>query len=159
MFGRLRSLILIVLAAVGGAILGRIALRMREQMEAGESPSAVDPRSVTLRVQDVVPGLVAAFRVNDAPWSWFHIPSWMAAFGVNFGLAAVGGDITRLREQAERAAFEFAGLDARDFGLGGADDDDIIEVGASDGADSSWTPPAGPGSGPTPASGTASFGS
>lgn len=116
---RVRSLLFVLLAAALGAVLGRIALEARQKMDAGEAPTSVDLRHVTIRVQDVIPGLVAAFRVKDAPWSWFHIPSWLAAFGVNFGLTAVGGDITRLREQAERVAFEVAGLDARDFGLGG----------------------------------------
>jgi hypothetical protein len=116
---RVRSLLFVLVAAALGAVLGRIALEARQKMDAGESPTSVDLRHVTLRVQDIVPGLVAAFRVKDAPWSWFHIPSWLAAFGVNFGLTAVGGDITRLREQVERMAFEVAGLDARDFGLGG----------------------------------------
>lgn len=126
---RVRSLLFVLVAAALGAVLGRIALDARQKMDAGESPASVDLRHVTIRVQDVVPGLVAAFRVKDAPWSWFHIPSWLAAFGVNFGLTAVGGDITRLREQAERMAFEVAGLDARDFGLGG-DYEDGTEDGA-----------------------------
>src|SRR5690606_28888657 len=102
-----------------GAVLGRLALDARKRMEAGESPTAIDPSTITLRVQDVVPGLVAAFRVKDAPWSWFHVPSWLAAFTVNLGVGALGGDLARFRAQAERTAFEFAGLDARDFGLGG----------------------------------------
>jgi hypothetical protein len=124
---RVRSLLFVLLAAALGAVLGRIALEARQKMDAGEAPTSVDLRRVTIRVQDVIPGLVAAFRVNDTPWSWFHIPSWLAAFGVNFGLTAVGGDITRLREQAERMAFDVAGLDARDFGLGGDYEDGEFE--------------------------------
>lgn len=119
MIRRLRSVLFVLAAAVAGAVLGRIALRAREKMEAGEPAMSIDPASVTLRVQDLVPGIVAAFRVKDAPWSWFHVPSWLAAFAVNFGVGALGGDLARLRAQAERTAFEFAGLDARDFGLGG----------------------------------------
>ncbi len=122
MVRRLRSLLFILLAAGLGAVLGRLALDARKRMEAGESPAAIDPSKITLRVQDVVPGLVAAFRVKDAPWSWFHIPSWLAAFTVNLGVGALGGDLARFRAQAERTAFEFAGLDARDFGLGGDDE-------------------------------------
>ncbi|MCK9487002.1 MAG: hypothetical protein M0R73_09965 [Dehalococcoidia bacterium] len=119
MFRRLRSAFFVLLAAAAGAVLGRIALQAREKMEAGEPLSSIEPSSITLRVQDLIPGLVAAFRVKDAPWSWFRIPSWLAAFAVNFGVGALGGDLGRLRAQAERTAFEFAGLDARDFGLGG----------------------------------------
>jgi len=124
MFRRLRSLAFILLGAALGAALGRVALEARQNVERGDPPAAVDLEHITLRLQDVVPGLVAAFRVSDAPWSWFHIPGWMAAFVVNFGVGAVGGDITRLREQAERTAFGLAGLDARDFGFGGDNDDD-----------------------------------
>lgn len=123
MFRRLRSLAFILVGAVLGAALGRIALQARQNIERGEPATAVDLGHVTLRLQDVVPGLVAAFRVHDAPWSWFHIPAGLAAFAVNFGVGAVGGDVTRLREQAERTAFGLAGLDARDFGFGGGHDD------------------------------------
>lgn len=124
---RVRSLLFVLVAAALGAAFGRIALEARQKIDAGEPPTSVDLRRVTIRVQDVIPGLVAAFRVKDTPWSWFHIPSWLAAFSVNFGLTAVGGDITRLREQAERMAFEVAGLDARDFGLGGDYEDGEFE--------------------------------
>jgi len=132
MMRRLRSILLVLVASALGAVLGRIALDARKRMEAGESPLDIDFSKVTIRVQDVVPGLVAAFRVKDAPWSWFHIPSWMAAFAVNFGLTAAGGDISRLREQAERAAFEFAGLDARDFGMGGDYEDGEFDEDSAD---------------------------
>ena len=102
MFRRLRSLIFVLAAAVIGAVLGRIAFRARERMEAGESPLDIDPAAVRMRPQDFIPGLVAAFRVKDAPWSWFHIPAWLAAFAVNFGVGALGGDLARLKAQAER---------------------------------------------------------
>lgn len=124
MFKRLRAFAFVLLAAVAGAVVGRIALDAREKAERGESLTMADLRRVTLRMQDVVPGIVAAFRVKDAPWSWFHIPSWLAAFGVNASVAAMGGDIASLREQAERTAFGLVGLDARDFGFGGDPDED-----------------------------------
>lgn len=127
MLRRIRSLVFVMVAAAAGAFLGRLALNARQRMEAGEPATAIDPASMSLRVQDVVPGLVAAFRVKDAPWSWFHIPSWLAAFAVNFGMGALGGDLARLRERAERTAFEFAGLDPRDFGRD-YDSDDYTET-------------------------------
>lgn len=108
--GRIRFLLFIAVAAIVGAIAGRVAAEVRRQKEAGE-PISVSLETVKIRVQDVVPGLVAAARVRDTPWSWLHIPSWMAAFGVNFGVAAVGGDLSRIREMAERAAFGFAGIE------------------------------------------------
>ncbi|MGE3857415.1 MAG: hypothetical protein AB7G21_10720 [Dehalococcoidia bacterium] len=107
---RIRFLLFIALAAVAGAVLGRVAAEVRRQQEAGE-PVDVSLETVKIRVQDVVPGLVAAARVRDTPWSWLHIPSWLAAFGVNLGVGAVGGDLSRIREMAERAAFGFAGLE------------------------------------------------
>lgn len=130
MFRKLRSLAFILLGAALGAAAGRIALQARQNIERGDAATAIDFSQVTLRMQDVVPGVVAAFRVGDAPWSWFHIPGWFAAFVVNTGVGAVGGDITKFREQAERTAFGLAGLDARDFGLGGADED-VIDGGDS----------------------------
>jgi hypothetical protein len=68
----------------------------------------VGPRGalgLRVRPQDVVPGVVAAFRVGDPPWSWFHIPRWLAAFGVNFATAALSGDLGRLRELFEAGGF------------------------------------------------------
>jgi hypothetical protein len=111
MFGRLRLIVFVLIAAVAGAVAGRIAAEARRRAEAGEDPAGIDIRSITLRAQDLVPGLVAAVRVRDKPWSWLHIPSWLAAFGVNFGVAAVGGDLSRLRTMAERAAFGMAGIE------------------------------------------------
>lgn len=125
MLRRLRSLAIILLAAAAGAVLGRLALEARKNVDQGEPATAIDLDRITLRAQDFVPGLVAAFRVNDPPWSWLPIPAWLAAFLVNFGVGAVGGDMTRLREEAERAAFRFAGLDARDFGFGGDYEDEV----------------------------------
>lgn len=135
MLRRLRSVILVLVAAALGAVLGRIALQARERMDAGESPSDIDLGRISFRVQDVIPGLVAAFRVKDAPWSWFHIPAWMAAFAVNFGVGAAGGDIAALKSRAERMAFDAVGLDAREFGMGG----DWADEGASFAADGETT--------------------
>ena len=108
--GRIRFLLFIAVAAIAGAVAGRVAAEVRRQQEAGE-PLNLSLSDVKIRVQDVVPGLVAAARVRDTPWSWLHIPSWLAAFGVNFGVGAVGGDLSRIREMAERAAFGFAGIE------------------------------------------------
>lgn len=123
MLRRLRSLILVVVAASLGAVLGRVVLQARQQSEAGQPVGDLDLSKVSIRLPDLVPGLIAAFRVKDPPWSWFRIPSWLAAFAVNFGVAAAGSDIGALRARAERMAFEAVGLDARDFGLGEDPDD------------------------------------
>jgi hypothetical protein len=101
MLRRLRSFVLIVIAAIGGAACGRAVAEMREPREPGLDAPA--PRSTTfaIRPQDVVPGIVAAFRVGEAPWSWLHIPGWLAAFAVNFAAAALIGDLQRLRDMFE----------------------------------------------------------
>jgi len=96
---RVRTLIFVIIAGVCGAVAGRMAADARRQREAGES---FKPGSVTLRPQDLIPGIIAAMRVRDRPWSWLHIPSWFAAFAVNFAVGAVGSDLQRLREMAER---------------------------------------------------------
>jgi hypothetical protein len=96
---RIRLLLLVVIAAVGGAVAGRMAADARRQREAGEP---FKPGAVTLRPQDLIPGIVAAMRVRDRPWSWLRIPSWFAAFAVNFTVAAVGSDLQKLREMAEQ---------------------------------------------------------
>ena len=114
MLRHLRFLCFVLLAALAGAVAGRVAGEVRRRTEAGEDPMDIDITTISLRPTDLVPGLVAAFRVRDTPWSWLHIPSWLAAFGVNFGVAAVGGDLSRLREMAERAAFGVAGIAFRD---------------------------------------------
>lgn len=123
MLRRLRTAIFVMIAAAMGAVLGRVILQARGRMDAGESPADLDLEQLTPRVQDVIPGLVAAFRVKDAPWSWFHIPAWLAAFTVNLGVGAAGGDIAALKARAERMAFDAVGLDAREFGMGGGWDD------------------------------------
>lgn len=146
---RLRSIIYVLVAAVLGAVVGRLAFQARERIDAGQPATSVNLAAAQPRVQDVIPGLVAAFRVQDAPWSWFHIPAWLAALGVNAAVGAVGGDFASLRERAERMVFEFAGLDARDFGLGGNDHDE----GGSDGYGSATTWSAPP---PPPPAGTSS---
>lgn len=140
---RLRSVLYVLVAAVLGAVIGRLAFQARERIDAGQPIESVNLAAAQPRVQDVIPGLVAAFRVQDAPWSWFHIPGWLAALAVNAAVGAVGGDFTSLRERAERMAFDFAGLDARDFGLGGSDagTDDADGYGMG----TTWTaPPATP---------------
>jgi hypothetical protein len=151
MLRRLRAILIVLAAAVLGAALGRAAFEARERMQAGEDVTALDLEHVKPRIQDVIPGLVAAFRVKDAPWSWFHIPSWLAAFAVNLALAAVGGDIASIRERAERMAFEFAGLDARDFGLGGMDErEDRGSPGTTPGSSAQWSAPPPPPPPPPP---------
>src|SRR5690606_26043454 len=104
------------IAAIAGAAAGRAFAEARRRAEAGEDPTAIDLDSVRLRPQDLVPGVVAAFRVREAPWSWLHVPAWLAAFAVNFGASALAGDLQKIR-----GMFEESGLAA--FGGGYRPDD------------------------------------
>ena len=99
MLRRLRAVVMVALFALVGAVAGRFAADLRRQTEAGEEPH-IDLDAIIVRPRDVVPGLVAAMRVRDRPWSYLHIPSWLAALCVNFGLAALGGDLEPLRRMA-----------------------------------------------------------
>jgi hypothetical protein len=84
---RLLSLLFALGCAVLGAAAGRAIVRWREESAAGREPS-FDLEGLQPTPREVIPGLVAALRVHDQPWSSLHIPSWLAAFVVN---AALGG--------------------------------------------------------------------
>ena len=99
MIRRLRLLVSAVLFAVLGAAAGRLAADFRRQRAAGEQPH-IDLDRVELRPRDVVPGIVAAMRVSGRPWSWLHIPPWLAAFTVNFCIAAWGRELGPLGRAA-----------------------------------------------------------
>jgi hypothetical protein len=102
MLRRLRSLLLIALGAVAGALAGRLAAELRRRSEAGEELGgalgsvSLNPR--TLSPRELVPGIVAAVRVRDVPWSYLHLPSWLAALAVNFGTAALARELAQLSE-------------------------------------------------------------
>ena len=92
MFRRLRGFVAALAFAALGAVLGRIVGRMRRQSEAGQ-PQQFELSSVTIRFRDLVPGLIAGMRVRERPWSYLHLPSWLAAFVVNFAFAALGREL------------------------------------------------------------------
>src|SRR5690606_29793014 len=54
--GRIRFLLFIAIAAIAGAVAGRVAAEVRRQQEAGE-PIELSLEDVKIRVQDLVPGL------------------------------------------------------------------------------------------------------
>ena len=92
MFRRVRGFIFALAFAVLGAVLGRIVARLRRQAEAGEQ-LRLDMAAVTLQPRDLVPGLVAALRVRERPWSFLHVPAWLAAFAINFAFAALAREL------------------------------------------------------------------
>ena len=107
---RLRNLILIGLAAVVGSALGRYAAQVHARIDAGEDPLGA-AFEFDIRPQELVPGVVAAFRVGEPPWSWLHVPAWLAAFATNFFVTAVGGDLDRLRQSIEERAMGMLGIE------------------------------------------------
>lgn len=107
---RLRNLILIGLAAVVGSALGRYAAQIHARIDAGEDPLGA-AFEFDIRPQELVPGVVAAFRVGEPPWSWLHVPAWLAAFATNFAVTAVGGDLDRLRQTIEERAMGMLGIE------------------------------------------------
>ena len=93
MFSRLRLMVLSGLFAALGAVSGHIVAEVRRQQESAESPH-LDLNHINVRPRDIAPGVVAAMRVSGRPWSWLHVPPWLAAFGVNFAIAAFAREIS-----------------------------------------------------------------
>lgn len=95
MMRRLRIAFSALLFAALGAVAGRMAADLRRSTAAGGTPT-IDPSGLELRPQDIVPGIVAAMRVGDRPWSFLRIPPWVAAFAVSFTVAAFLREIGEL---------------------------------------------------------------
>ena len=92
MIRAVRRAILVVVYAVLGAVAGRVAMDLRQRQLRGE-PLEVKLDASTLRPQEIVPGIIAAMRVRDRPWSYLRIPGWFAAFAVNFAVSALGREL------------------------------------------------------------------
>ncbi|MBM4415950.1 MAG: hypothetical protein FJ035_06845 [Chloroflexi bacterium] len=93
--GFARSAATAAACALLGAVAGRVAAATREQAAAGR-PLRLQAAQITVRGRDVVPGLVAALRVNDRPWSYLGVPAWLAAFVVNFSLIEANRELEPL---------------------------------------------------------------
>ena len=132
-----RTILGALAAAVLGVVVGRVVAGVRREAQ-GEEAMSFDAATLVPQPQEVVPGLVAALRVSDAPWSALHVPPWLAAFVVNFALTALGREIAPL---------------LRTFGIG-ADEDDERDPGTARG--DIWTVEAQrePDPAPTPTGGT-----
>ena len=110
MTARLRTLLIIALAAILGSLLGRLAAQLRARAEAGRDPFE-GGFELNLRPQEIVPGVIAGFRISEPPWSWLRIPAWLAAFTTNLTVGALGGDLDRLRGEFERRALDLFGIE------------------------------------------------
>ena len=109
MFGWLRTVVLSAIFALLGAAVGRALAEQRRRLDEGETtlidegPAAcLDVAMTQPTAREIVPGLVAALRVRDRPWSFLGIPPWAAAFAVNFLVTAMGPS---LGEALERLGF------------------------------------------------------
>lgn len=102
MFRRLSQFIVAVTFGVLGAAAGRAFVDLRKQQQAGEEPAlpTLSLDRINVRPQDVAPGVLAAMRVTSRPWSWLHIPPWLAAFAINFGLVAFARELNSLRSMS-----------------------------------------------------------
>jgi len=112
-----------------GAAAGRAFVDLRKQQEAGEQPTvpSMSLDRISVRPQDVVPGIIAAMRVTNRPWSWLHIPPWIAAFAINFGLVAFARELGSLRGMSMGSI----------PGMGDAESDPPWDDGPADGAPTS----------------------
>lgn len=93
--GKVRTAIVAVVCAVLGAVAGRAVVQWRRQTAAGRQPN-LDFAALQPGPREVVSGLVAALRVQDRPWSYLRIPSWLAAFAVNLAVGALAQELAPL---------------------------------------------------------------
>ena len=96
MFKRIASIVAAVGFAAAGVVAGRLFLDLRRQVEEGEELH-VDADRVRIQPRELVPGLIAAMRVHDRPWSFLHVPGWLAAFAINFGFVAFASQLAPVR--------------------------------------------------------------
>ena len=96
---RLIAILVTVAWALAGAAAGHALGELRRRREAGD-PSTPTLEELLPRPQEVVPGLVAAMRVRERPWSLLHIPPWLAAFTVNFVVAVVSSEFRSSTREA-----------------------------------------------------------
>lgn len=106
MIRSVRRAVMVMVYAVVGAVAGRIAVDLRQRHLRGE-PLEVKLDASSLRPQEIVPGLIAAMRVRDRPWSYLHIPGWFAAFAVNFAVSALGRELRPIDDEDGETAAAF----------------------------------------------------
>jgi hypothetical protein len=89
-----RNVLAALIFAALGVVAGRALERWRRPPTHGlAAPTPIDFADLQPRPRDLMPGLIAALRVRDEPWSYLHIPSWLAAFTVNFAVVALSREL------------------------------------------------------------------
>ena len=107
---RVQSAFGVLCAAVLGAVLGKLLRESYLKPDTGENenpPSA----AANLSIPDLVPGLIAAGKNREAPWVWFHVPTWAVAFTINFLYAMAGGDLDEVRKSVTGIVKRQTGID------------------------------------------------
>ena len=84
----IRNLIATLIFAVLGAAAGRWLSAQRRGETASFDLAALRPT-----VREVMPGLIAALRASERPWSYLHLPGWLAAFAVNLATGAFASEL------------------------------------------------------------------
>jgi hypothetical protein len=103
----LRTLVFTVLFALLGAVAGRVVAEQRSWIDNGNAmPPKMNILIASPRPQEIIPGLVAAIRVGNRPWSFLRISPWLAAFVVNFVITAMGAKLQPLAHENNRALRE-----------------------------------------------------
>lgn len=103
----LRTLVFTVLFALLGAMAGRVFAEQRRWTDNVHTmPPKVNVVIAPPRPQEIIPGLVAAIRIGNRPWSFLRISPWLAAFVVNFLITAMGQKLQPLAHQDNGAQGE-----------------------------------------------------
>jgi hypothetical protein len=133
----LRNLFFALAFALAGAIAGRIVSNYRTALDAGSAVASarLDQGVLRLRPRDVLPGLIAALRAGEAPWSYLRVPAWLAAFVVNFGFSAFAKELEPLKRMSGFPDLDF-------FGRGDDEETEAQQGGASPRAAASQPMPA-----------------
>ena len=95
----MRSILLACAGAFLGAVAGRALVELRHRRHGADLPP-ISPRDLLPGPGDVIPGLIAAARASEPPWSYLHIPRWLAAAGVSFVTTAFSRELQPLFDVA-----------------------------------------------------------
>ena len=107
---RVQSAFGVLCAAVLGAVLGKLLRQsyLKPDIGGNENPPNAPAH---LSIPDLVPGLIAAGKNREAPWVWFHVPTWAVAFTINFLYSMAGGDLDEVRKSVTGIVKAQTGID------------------------------------------------
>lgn len=82
---QLRTIVLTIGGAALGVVAGRWYARARRDGDTLLAPVAAAERAAVtpIGLQDVIPGVILAFRLRGASWQRLGLPVWFVAFAVN----------------------------------------------------------------------------